>query len=72
MEIVIWPCIAHKIAQTNANIQISGSHFNPNMDVITSIIKCGMELCIHSKKILEWISNFILYFITGHVITYPC
>ena len=43
--------------------------------MISSILKRGMKLLIHSQtslvEVWEWISNLILHY-TGHVITYPC
>ena len=41
---------------------------------MTSIVKCGTKLLIHSQTSMvqwRWISNFILHF-TGHVIIYSC
>ena len=70
--------ISMGISLKNDPLLLTWINLNLSM-VITSIIKCGLKLFIHSQtstfncivEVWEWISNFISHF-TGHVITYPC
>ena len=64
--------ILNYIRISQGPILLTWFKFNPDMEVITSITKCGMKLLSHSQTLMvqpEWISNFIRHF-PMHVIDY--